>query len=156
MVVDSVEMIAGITHDPAFGPLVMVGAGGVNAELLADRNLHVLPLTDIEAAGAVRSLRLSPLLFGYRGRPRVAVDRLEDLLTRLAQLADDLPEIAELDANPVLVTPAGAFVAASRSASPAPTPLPRHSPPPPMSRERRSADGLGAMGFEHQIDCSEV
>jgi acetyl coenzyme A synthetase (ADP forming)-like protein len=125
MVGDGVEMIAGITHDPAFGPLVMVGAGGVNAELLGDRNLHILPLTDVDAAEAIRSLRLSPLLFGYRGRPRVAVDRLEDLLTRLAQMADDLPEIAELDANPILVTPTGAFVADAKiRVAPAPPHLP--------------------------------
>jgi acetyl coenzyme A synthetase (ADP forming)-like protein len=110
MVEAGVEMIAGITHDPAFGPLVMVGAGGVTAELLGDRNLHILPLTDVDAAAAVRSLRLSPLLFGYRGRPRVAADKLEDLLTRLAQLADDLPEIAELDLNPIIVTPTAAIV----------------------------------------------
>ena len=111
MVGDGVEMIAGITHDPAFGPLVLLGAGGVTAELLGDRNLHILPLTDVDAAAAVRSLRLAPLLFGYRGRPRVAVDRLEDLLGRLAHLADDLPEVAELDANPVIVTPTAAVVA---------------------------------------------
>jgi len=111
MVDDGVEMIAGITHDPAFGPLVMVGAGGVTAELLGDRNLRILPLTDRDAAAAARSLRLSPLLFGYRGRPRVAVERLEDLLSRLAQLADDLPMVVELDANPVIVTPTAALVA---------------------------------------------
>jgi acyl-CoA synthetase (NDP forming) len=110
MIDDGVEMIAGITHDPAFGLLVMVGAGEVTAELLGDRNLHTLPLTDVDAAAAVRSLRLSPLLFGYRGRPRVAADHLENLLTRLAQLADDHPEIAELDTNPVIVTPTAAVV----------------------------------------------
>jgi acyl-CoA synthetase (NDP forming) len=103
-------MIAGITHDPAFGPLVVVGAGGVTAELLGDRTCRITPLTDHDAADAVRSLRLSPLLFGYRGRSPVAVDRLEDLLLRLAQLADDHPEIAEIDCNPVIVTPTGATV----------------------------------------------
>ena len=105
-----VEMIAGITQDPAFGPLVMVGAGGVTAELLGDRTFRITPLTDHDAAEAVRSLRLSPLLFGYRGRPRAAVDQLEDLLLRLGRLADDHPEITELDCNPVIVTPTTAVV----------------------------------------------
>jgi acyl-CoA synthetase (NDP forming) len=110
MVGNGVEMIAGITHDPAFGPLVMVGAGGVTAELLRDRELRILPLTDTDAADAVRSLRLAPLLFGYRGRPKAAVDRLEDLLLRLARLAEDHPSIVELDCNPVIVTPTAALV----------------------------------------------
>jgi acyl-CoA synthetase (NDP forming) len=132
MIGAGVEMIAGITHDPAFGPLVMVGAGGVTAELLGDRNLHILPLTDRDAAEAVRSLRLSPLLFGYRGRSRVAVDRLEDLLGRLAQLADDLPAVAELDANPVIVTPTGALVADTKIRIAEPT----HQPPAALRRLR--------------------
>jgi acyl-CoA synthetase (NDP forming) len=110
MVTRGVEMIAGVVQDPAFGPLVMVGAGGVTAELLADRAYSVLPLTDRDAADAIRSLRLAPLLFGYRGRPRAAVHKLEDLLLRLARLADDLPEVAELDCNPVIVTPTAALV----------------------------------------------
>jgi hypothetical protein len=105
----------------------------VTAELLGDRNLHILPLTDVDAAEAVRSLRLSLLLFGYRGTPRVAVDHLEDLLGRLAQLADDLPEIAELDANPVVVTPTAAIVTdvKVRIAPPADT-----TPPPTLRRLR--------------------
>jgi acyl-CoA synthetase (NDP forming) len=133
MVDPGVEMIAGLTHDPAFGPLAMVGAGGVTAELLGDRNLHILPLTDLDAAAAVRSLRLSPLLFGYRGRPRVAVDRLEDLLTRLAQLADDLPEVAEVDLDPIIVTPTAAIVTGAKIRTAPPT---DPTPPIPLRRLR--------------------
>ena len=125
MVADGVEMIAGIVQDPAFGPLVMVGAGGVTAELLGDRSVSILPLTDRDAHDMVRSLRLAPLLRGYRGRPPVAVDRLEDLLCRLAQLADDHPEIAELDCNPVVVTPTRACVVDAKIRLQAPTP---HAP----------------------------
>jgi acyl-CoA synthetase (NDP forming)/RimJ/RimL family protein N-acetyltransferase len=124
LVAGGVEMIAGITQDPAFGPLVMVGAGGITAELLADRALRILPLTDHDAADAIRSLRLSPLLFGYRGHPKAAVDRLEDLLLRLARLADDLPEVAELDCNPVIVTPTAAVVVDAKVRIAEPTPRP--------------------------------
>jgi ATP-grasp domain len=106
-----VEMVVGVVHDPAFGPLVMLGAGGVAGELLADRTYRILPLTDRDAAAMVRSLQLAPLLFGYRGRPHAAVGKLEELLLRLARLADDLPVVAELDGNPVIVTTTGARVA---------------------------------------------
>jgi acyl-CoA synthetase (NDP forming) len=106
-----VEMIAGVVQDPAFGPLVMAGAGGTTAELLGDRTYRILPLTDRDAAEMIRSLRLAPLLFGYRGRPRVAVAELEDIVLRLARLADDLPQVAELDCNPIIVTPTAARVA---------------------------------------------
>jgi len=106
-----VEMVVGVVHDPAFGPLVMLGAGGVAGELLADRTYRILPLTDRDAAAMVRSLQLAPLLFGYRGRPHAAVGKLEELLLRLGRLADDFPVVAELDGNPVIVTTTGAWVA---------------------------------------------
>jgi acyl-CoA synthetase (NDP forming) len=103
-----VETIVGITQDPSFGPLVLFGMGGVTAELLADRALRVVPMTDEDARSLVRSLRASPLLFGYRGRPPVAVAAVEDMLLRVARLADELPEVTELDLNPVIVHEHGA------------------------------------------------
>ena len=66
------------------------------------------PLTDRDAAEMVRGLRATPLLFGHRGRDAVAVPVLEDLLVRVARLAEDLPEIVELDLNPVMASPTGA------------------------------------------------
>ena len=72
---------------------MLFGLGGVTAELLADRALRLVPITDEDAHQLVRSLRGSPLLFGYRGRPAVDVDALEDLLLRVGFLADELPEI---------------------------------------------------------------
>jgi acyl-CoA synthetase (NDP forming) len=96
-------MIVGITQDALFGPLLLFGAGGVTAELLADRALRILPLTTRDAAELVRSLRTSPLLFGYRGSPQLDVDALEQLLMRVARLAADLPEITEMDLNPIVV-----------------------------------------------------
>jgi acyl-CoA synthetase (NDP forming) len=100
-------VIVGVTHDPSFGPLVLFGLGGVTAELLADRALRLVPVTDEDAHQLVRSLRGSPLLFGYRGRPAVAVDALEDLILRVGVFADGIPEVTEMDLNPVIVSPAG-------------------------------------------------
>ncbi|MFN8039878.1 MAG: GNAT family N-acetyltransferase [Acidimicrobiales bacterium] len=103
-----VETIIGVVQDLAFGPLVMFGMGGVATELLADRTFRVLPLTDVDAAEVVRSLRGSPLLFGYRGSPPADTAALEAMLGRVGQLADDIPELAELDLNPVVVSERGA------------------------------------------------
>lgn len=108
MVAPGVEMIAGVTHDPLFGPLVLVGMGGVAAELLRDTTVRILPVTDLEAREMVTSLRGAPLLSGYRGAPTTDVGALTDLLVRLGVLADEIPEVAELDINPVIVSPNGA------------------------------------------------
>jgi acetyl coenzyme A synthetase (ADP forming)-like protein len=103
-----VETIVGVVQDPLFGPLVMFGLGGVATELLGDRAFRILPLTDLDAADLVRSLRASPLLFGYRGSVPVAVGALEQILQRVARLVERVAEIRELDLNPVIVSDAGA------------------------------------------------
>jgi acetate---CoA ligase (ADP-forming) len=102
-----VETIVGVVHDMSFGPLVMFGTGGTAVELFGDRSFRILPLTDLDAAELVRSVRGSPLLFGYRGSPEVDVAALQDLLLRVGRLAEDIPEIAEMDLNPVIVWPGG-------------------------------------------------
>jgi acyl-CoA synthetase (NDP forming) len=71
--------------------------------LLNDRVVHSLPLTQEDAREMVRSLRSSPLLFGYRGAPALDVAALEDVLLRVSLLAEQLPEIVEMDVNPVIV-----------------------------------------------------
>jgi acyl-CoA synthetase (NDP forming) len=109
MVPSGVETIVGVTHDPSFGPLVLFGMGGIAAELLRDTALRILPLTDLDAYEVVRSLRLSPLLFGYRGAAECDAAALEDLLLRVGHLAEMLPEVEEMDCNPVVVTPSGAI-----------------------------------------------
>ncbi|MDQ3640670.1 MAG: GNAT family N-acetyltransferase [Actinomycetota bacterium] len=109
-----VETIIGVVHDRLFGPLVMFGLGGVATELLGDRAFRILPLTDVDAAELVRGLRSSPLLFGYRGGPPVAVDALEDVLQRVARLAAVVPQLAELDLNPAIVSSAGVEVVDAR------------------------------------------
>ncbi len=96
--------------DPSFGALVSFGVGGVATELLGDHGFRVLPLTDLDAAELVRSVRAAPLLFGYRGSEPVDVAALEALLLRVTRLADDLPEVAELELNPVIVAASGVTV----------------------------------------------
>jgi acetyl coenzyme A synthetase (ADP forming)-like protein len=125
MVPSGVETIVGITHDPSFGPLVMFGLGGVTAELLADRSFRIVPITDEDASELVRSLRGSPLFFGYRGRADVDVAALENLLLRVGHLADELPDVAEMDLNPVIVGTTGVIaVDAKVRIAPAPARLP--------------------------------
>ena len=107
MVEAGVETIVGLVQDPSFGPLVMFGLGGVATELLGDRAFRILPLTDLDAAQLVRSLRASRLLTGYRGAPPADTAALEDLVLRVAQLGEDFPEVAEVDLNPVMASPDG-------------------------------------------------
>ncbi len=96
--------------DPSFGALMSFGVGGVATDLLGDQAFRVLPLTDTDAAELVRGVRAAPLLFGYRGSEPVDIGALEHLLLRLGRLADDLPEVAELEVNPVVVSPGGISV----------------------------------------------
>jgi acyl-CoA synthetase (NDP forming) len=130
MAAPGIETIVGVAQDPVFGPLVMFGLGGVATELLGDRSFRVLPVTDLDAAELVRSLRASPLLFGYRGSPRVAVTALEDILQRVARLAGRIPEIGELDLNPVIVSTDGAVTVDCRVRV---VPVPA-GPPPDLRR----------------------
>ena len=102
MVQTGVELVVGVAHDSLFGSLVMVGLGGVHTDLLGDRSFRSLPLTDRDAAAMWRELRAAPLLTGYRGTPAMDTDALEQLLLRVAQLAEDFPEVSELDLNPVV------------------------------------------------------
>ncbi|MCT9933735.1 GNAT family N-acetyltransferase [Planotetraspora sp. A-T 1434] len=129
MAADGVEMIVGGVAHEAFGPLIMAGPGGVTAELLADRAFRVPPINRAEAAEMLGELRCAPLLSGYRGRPRADIEALESQIVRVGRLMDDLPEIAELDLNPVIVTPAGAVAVDVRirlaPASPCPSPYRR-------------------------------
>jgi acyl-CoA synthetase (NDP forming) len=126
MVAPGLETIVGVVHHPLFGPLVMFGMGGVDTELRHDRSFRILPLTDVDAAELVRSLRATPLLFGYRGTQPVALTELEDLLQRVARLAGDVPALAELDINPLIASPSGAVAVdvRARVAPVSPGPLP--------------------------------
>jgi acyl-CoA synthetase (NDP forming)/RimJ/RimL family protein N-acetyltransferase len=106
MAAPGVATVVGIVDDPSFGALVSFGVGGVATDLLGDRAYRTLPLTDLDAAELVRAPRAWPLLDGYRGSEPVDVAALEDLLLRVARLADDLPEVLRLTLEPVIVGPA--------------------------------------------------
>jgi acyl-CoA synthetase (NDP forming)/RimJ/RimL family protein N-acetyltransferase len=97
-------------EDPLFGPVVSFGLGGDASELLGDVAHRIPPLTDVDIADLVRSVRAAPKLFGRHGAAPVDVPALEDLLARVACLADELPEIAELELNPVVVAGSGLAV----------------------------------------------
>ncbi|MGW4968249.1 acetate--CoA ligase family protein, partial [Nonomuraea sp. NPDC004186] len=112
MLPSGVEIIVGGVNYPVFGPLVMVGMGGVMADLLADRAFRVPPVTD--ALEMIGELRCAPVLHGYRGSPPVDVPALADQVVRIGRLLEDLPEVAELDLNPVIVTPEGAVTVDAR------------------------------------------
>jgi acetyl coenzyme A synthetase (ADP forming)-like protein len=102
-----IEVLAGITHDPVFGPLVAFGSGGFLVELLDDAVFRVLPLTDRDASEMIRSTRAYKLLKGYRGSLPADISAVEKLLLQLGALAEAVPQIAEVDLNPVMVHPAG-------------------------------------------------
>jgi acetyltransferase len=102
---DSVEMILGIKKDNVFGTVLMAGMGGITAELFGDKALGFPPLNERLARQMIESLKIYPLLRGYRGTPPKNIDKLIQVLIRLSYLAADYPEIAELDINPLLVTP---------------------------------------------------
>ncbi|MEV6979663.1 acetate--CoA ligase family protein [Sphaerisporangium sp. NPDC051017] len=114
MVPEGVEIIVGGVNYPAFGPLLMVGMGGVAADLLADRSFRVPPVSLDTACEMIADLRCSPLLYGYRGRPKADVHALADQIARVGRLLVALPDVAELDLNPVIVTPGGAVTVDAR------------------------------------------
>jgi acyl-CoA synthetase (NDP forming) len=103
-----VEVALGIVNDPQFGPLVLVGAGGVLVEVIKDRRLALPPLEEARARGLVDRLEIRPLLDGLRGQPPANVDALGRAIVALSWLAHDLGEHIEgLDANPMICGPTG-------------------------------------------------
>jgi acyl-CoA synthetase (NDP forming)/GNAT superfamily N-acetyltransferase len=109
MALPGVEAIVGLAADPEFGPVVMVGLGGVLTDLLQDRAFAVPPLEPGAADAMVASLRAAPLLDGYRGAPKADRQALVAVLEQVARIAEEVPELVELDLNPILVGPDGAL-----------------------------------------------
>jgi acyl-CoA synthetase (NDP forming)/RimJ/RimL family protein N-acetyltransferase len=112
---DGVQVSFSVTEDPLFGPLVSFGLAGAPSELLGDRAYGIPPLTDLDAEAMIRNLRSAPLLYGYRGSEGVNVDAIQDIIVRLAALKDDLPEVAELDLEPVSVNADGSSALSARA-----------------------------------------
>ncbi len=109
-----VEFLVGSVRDPVFGPLIAFGPGGVNAELIDDARFALAPLTDVDVDELLAAGAAGRLVRGYRGAPAADTRALADLLHRLATLAVDLPELAELDLNPVIAGPAGCVAVDAR------------------------------------------
>jgi len=101
MISEGIEVIVGLTQDPSFGPLIMFGMGGVYAEFLRDITFRIHPLTDIDVQEMVRSVKAHQLFAGWRGSKPTDVKALEDLLLRVSAMVEDLPQITEMDLNPV-------------------------------------------------------
>jgi acyl-CoA synthetase (NDP forming)/GNAT superfamily N-acetyltransferase len=107
MISGGTEVIIGVVQEPVFGPLVVFGLGGVATEVLGDHAARLAPLTTADADDLIHSIRAAPLLLGHRGQPPVDVAALRGALLRISRLADDLPQVAELDLNPVIARPDG-------------------------------------------------
>ncbi len=106
---EGVELIVGCRRDPRFGPIALVGLGGLYAELLKDVAVALAPVEESDAEELIRSLRGAPLLLGARGRSPADVPAAAQALAALSRLAAAHPEIAEIEINPLLVTPRGAL-----------------------------------------------
>jgi acetyl coenzyme A synthetase (ADP forming)-like protein len=102
MIAGGVEVMAGVATDPSFGPLVAFGLGGVHVEVLGDVTFRLAPLTDRDVEAMIRGIRGHRLLEGYRGHPAADVEAIRDVLLRLSRMVTDLPDIDELDMNPII------------------------------------------------------
>jgi acyl-CoA synthetase (NDP forming)/GNAT superfamily N-acetyltransferase len=109
MLTGGVEVMIGVVQEPVFGPLVVFGSGGAQGHVLGEHVTRLTPLTDADADEMIRAARGAPRLFGGLGARPVDTAALADALLRVSRLADDLPEVSELDLNPVVVREDGAY-----------------------------------------------
>jgi acetyltransferase len=107
MLPGGVELIVGVTEDKFFGPLIMFGLGGIYTELFKDVDFRIHPLTDYDAREMLASFKAHKILAGWRGAPPSDTAAIEDLLLRVSAMIDDIPEIEELDLNPLIAMPEG-------------------------------------------------
>ncbi len=108
-----VEVQISVLQEQVFGPLVLFGLAGAAADVLADRAARLAPLTESDADDLIRSVRAAPLLLGHSGAP-ADLASLRDILLRVSQLADDLPQVAELELSPVVTRPDGVLAVDGR------------------------------------------
>jgi acetyltransferase len=139
------ELIIGSKRDPDFGPLILFGMGGIMTEVLRDRAIALPPLNRLLARRLMEETRVSILLKGYRNRPPANLPLLEEMLIRLSHLVTDIPEIVELDINPVILSEDQAFgVDARVRIEPSAVPSPHHlviSPYPNKYESRATTTG---------------
>jgi acyl-CoA synthetase (NDP forming)/GNAT superfamily N-acetyltransferase len=108
MLAGGVEVMIGVAQESVFGPLVVFGSGGPATGMLGDQVARLTPLTDVDADEMIHAVRAAPLLSGHQGTP-VDMAALADALLRVSRLADDLPEVSELDLNPVVARADGVW-----------------------------------------------
>jgi len=108
------EVIAGLTQDAQFGPVVMFGLGGIFVEVYRDVSFRLIPLTEPDAAAMIREIKASPVLQGVRGGRPADLQALADLLLKVSRMAEENPEIAEMDLNPIIVYEKGLSVVDAR------------------------------------------
>jgi acyl-CoA synthetase (NDP forming) len=109
-----IEEVAGLAHDPTFGPVVMFGLGGIFVEVLNDVAFRVVPLLPRDARAMIREVCDFPTLQGFRGAPPVDLGALEDILLKLTSRAEQRSELHEIGLNPVFAYPAGALAVDAR------------------------------------------
>ena len=107
MLTQGVEVIIGMTEDALFGPLLGFGLGGIFVEILKDMVFRIAPLTDIDVSEMVKNIKGYKLLKGYRGHKPADEDSIQELLLRISRLVEQVPEISEIDLNPIIVMPPG-------------------------------------------------
>ena len=114
MITGGVKVKINVLEEQVFGPLVLFGLAGAAADVLADRAARLAPLTESDADDLIRSVRAAPLLLGRSGAPAADLASLRGMLLRVSQLADDLPQVAELELSPVVARPDGALAVDGR------------------------------------------
>jgi acyl-CoA synthetase (NDP forming) len=110
MAAPGLELLLGMNRDPQFGPVIMFGLGGVAVELFRDVSMRLLPITPEDAYEMLNELKGAPLLKGFRGRPAIDEKAIVEGLLKLAAIAEEYPEIDEIDLNPVLAYSEGMVV----------------------------------------------
>lgn len=108
---DGHELIVGVNRDPDFGPVLMMGLGGIFVEVLKDVHFRVIPLDEVDARELIDEMKTRALLDGVRGEEPTDIDAIVDVLMAVSRLVDEHPEIAELDINPLFVDSEGATAA---------------------------------------------
>jgi hypothetical protein len=111
---DDVELVIGLVHDRHFGPIVVCGAGGAMADVLNDTSVRLTPLTTQDASAMLRELKIYPILSGSRDGIIRDTDALVDVLLRVGSLAEDLPNVIDVECRPVLVHGDGVTMTAAR------------------------------------------
>ena len=149
MIPGGVETIIGVVQEPVFGPLVVFGLGGIATEVLGDHAARLAPLTGTDADDLIHGIRAAPLLLGHRGQPAADIGALRDTLLRVSRLADDLPQVAELDLNPVIARPDGVFAVDARVR------VTSHRAADPFLRQLRMPPAAGAAEPEPGGEAAE-